>query len=543
MLMADFRNAVRALRKSPGFTIVAIGTIAIGIGANTALFSVYDRLVLNPVTIPDPASLVAIWTNSPQINLNAPALSWPRYEEIREHQTSFLSVGISAFDTFTLTGNGDPEQLNGLRVSASFFPTLGVLPALGRNFTPDEDVPNGPAVCVLSHELWATRFGARPSLVGQAITLNGQSWQVVGVMPPQLSPPFRQTQIFAPRVFEIAGLTPLQVQNGSGDTQPIARLKPGVTLAQSASDLAAISRGYGERFPARLDAGHTSEPHLFVDALVGPLQPTFYTLISAVSFVLLIACANVASLFLGRLTTRHKEIAVRQSLGATRARVVRQFVVESLVFSAAAGAVGILLAMWALSAIQSVVASQLPPNTLLALNWRALVFTGGITLITSILVGVAPALQASRTPLVEMLKDRARGSSSERGGRFRATLIVAEVALSVVLLVGSSLLLISLVRLQGTSPGFEARGAAAAVVAVPIERYRTVAQRVQFFNEVIDRLAAQPRVPSAPVALGLPLSGFNPRSPYAVVRRPIPSPTQRPIANLPIVSDDYFSLM
>ncbi len=543
MLMADFRNAVRALRKSPGFTIVAIGTIAIGIGANTALFSVYDRLVLNPVTIPDPASLVAIWTNSPQINLNAPALSWPRYEEIREHQTSFLSVGISAFDNFTLTGNGDPEQLNGLRVSASFFPTLGVLPALGRNFTPDEDVPNGPAVCVLSHELWATRFGARPSLVGQAITLNGQSWQVVGVMPPQLSPPFRQTQIFAPRVFEIAGLTPLQVQNGSGYTQPIARLKPGVTLAQSASDLAAISRGYGERFPARLDAGHTSEPHLFVDALVGPLQPTFYTLIGAVSFVLLIACANVASLFLGRLTTRHKEIAVRQSLGATRARVVRQFVVESLVFSAAAGAVGILLAMWALSAIQSVVASQLPPNTLLALNWRALVFTGGITLITSILVGVAPALQASRTPLVEMLKDRARGSSSERGGRFRATLIVAEVALSVVLLVGSSLLLISFVRLQGTSPGFEARGAAAAFVAVPIERYRTVAQRVQFFNEVIDRLAAQPRVTSAAVALGLPLSGFNPRSPYAVVGRPIPSLTQRPIANLAIVSDDYFSLM
>jgi predicted permease len=543
MLMADVRNAIRSLRKSPGFTIVAISTIAIGIGANTALFSVYDRLVLNPVTIPDPASLVAIWSNNPQININAPAASWPRYEDIRAHQTTFTSVGISAFDNFTLTGNGDPEQLNGQRISASFFPTLGIRPALGRNFTPDEDLPNGPAVCLLSHELWTTRFGARPGIVGEAITLNGQSWQVVGIMPPQLSPPFRQVQIFSPRVFEIGGLTPLQVQNGSGYAQPIARLKSGVTLAQAAGDLAAISRGYQERFGGKLDASFRSEPHVFVDALVGPLQPTFYTLIGGVSFVLLIACANVASLFLGRLTMRQKEIAVRQSLGATRARLVSQLMVESLVFSCAAGAAGVLLAMWALSAIQSVVATQLPPNTLLTLNWRALAFTGGATLLTSVLVGLAPALHASRTPLVEMLKDRARGSSGQRGGRFRATLIIAEVALSIVLLVGSSLLLMSFVRLQNTSPGFEAKGAAAAFVAVPAARYGTLAQRAQFFNDVIERLAAQPQVTSAAVALGLPLSGFNPRSPYSVAGRPIPPLPQRPIANLAIVSDNYFALM
>ena len=543
MLMSDVRNAVRALRKSPGFTIVAISTIAIGIGANTALFSVYDRLVLNPVTIPDPSSLVAIWSNNPQVNINAPAASWPRYEEIRAHQTTFASVGISAFDNFTLTGNGDPEQLNGQRVSASFFPTLGVLPALGRNFTPEEDLPNGPTVCILSHELWTTRFGARASLIGQTITLNGQSSQVVGVMPPHVSPPFGQVQIFTTRVFDIGGLTPLQVQNGSGYAQPIARLKPGVSLAQAAGDLDTISRGYQERFAAKLDASFRSEPHLFVDALVGPLQPTFYTLIGGVSFVLLIACANVASLFLGRLTTRQKEIAMRQSLSATRARIVTQFLVESFVFSGAAGAACVLLALWALSAIQSVVASQLPPNTLLALNWRALAFTGGITVVTSVLVGLAPALQASRTPLVEMLKDRARGSSGGRGGRFRATLIVAEVALSVVLLVGSSLLLMSFVRLQNTSPGFEAKGAAAGFVAVPAGRYGTLAQRVQFFNDVIDRLAAQPQVTSAAVALGLPLSGFNPRSPYSVAGRAIPPLPQRPIANLAIVSDNYFALM
>jgi len=240
--MSDFKNAVRALRKSPGFSIVAVLTIAVGIGANTALFSVYDRLVLNPVTIPAPSSLVAIWVNNPQLNFNAPAVSWPRYEEIRSQNRSFASVGISAFDNFTLTGNGDPEQLNGQRVSATFFPTLGIMPLVGRNFTTDEDQANGPSVCIISHELWQTRFGGRATLVGEAITLNGQPWQVVGIMPPRLTAPFGQVQVFAPRVFEVGGLTPIQVQNGAGYAQPIARLRPGVSQQQAQSELAGAGR-------------------------------------------------------------------------------------------------------------------------------------------------------------------------------------------------------------------------------------------------------------------------------------------------------------
>ena len=336
--MSDFRAAIRALQKSPAFTLVAVITIAVGIGANTTLFSVYDRLVLNPVTLPRPSSLVAIWTNNTQLNFNAPALSWPRYEDIRDHARSFASVGISAFDNFTLTGNGDPEQLNGQRVSATFFPTLGILPARGRNFTADEDTPNGPAVCIISHELWQTRFGGREQIVGENITLNGQPWQVVGIMPPRLTAPFGQVQLFAPRVFEIGGLTAMQIQAGAGYSQPIARLKPGVSLQQAAIELVALDRSYKERFASRLDANNTSQPRPYVAALVGNLEPAFYTLIGAVSFVLLIACANVASLFLGRLTARHKEIAIRQSLGATRAQVVRQFLIESLVFSLVAGA-------------------------------------------------------------------------------------------------------------------------------------------------------------------------------------------------------------
>ena len=354
-----------------GFSLVAILTIAVGIGANAAMFFVYDRLGLHTITITDPSSLVAIWTNNPQLNFNAPAVSWPRYEMVRRQAQSFRSIGISAFDNLTLTGNGEPEQLNSQRVSASFLPTLGILPALGRNFTEDEDLPNGPAVCILSHELWQTRFGGRATLVGETIVLNGQPWEVVGIMPPRLSPPFAQVQIFAPRVFEVGGLTPVQVQNGAAYAQPIARLRPGVSLRQAASELAAISRVYHEQEGARLDATSTSEPQAFVASLVGNLEPTFYTLLGAVSFVLLIACANVASLFLGRLTARHKEIAVRQALGATRVQVVKQFLIESLTFSCAAATLGTILALWALSAIQSIVSSQLPPNATVDLNWRA----------------------------------------------------------------------------------------------------------------------------------------------------------------------------
>jgi predicted permease len=540
--MSDLKAAVRALRKSPGFTIVAVFTIAVGIGANATLFSVYDRLVLNPVTLPSASTLVAIWVSNPQLNFNAPALSWPRYEEIRRGARTFSSIGISAFDNFTLTGNGDPEQLNGQRVSATFLPTLGIMPARGRNFTEAEDLPNGPAVCIISHELWQTRFGGG-AILGRAIVLNGQPWEVVGVMPPRLSPPFAQVQVLAPRVFEVGGLTAMQVQNGAGYAQGIARLRPGATLEQADSELTAIGRQSKEQVPTRLDADNRTVPLRYIDSLVGNLQPAFYTLIGAVSFVLLIACANVASLFLGRLTARHKEIAVRQSLGATRARVVGQLLVESLVFSTAAGGVGVLLALWALSAVQTMIAAQLPPNTALTLDARALVFTIVVTLATAVLVGVAPSMHASGDRLVETLKDSARGSTTERAGRFRATLIVSEVALSVVLLVGSSLLLVSFLRLQRTPPGFEPAGAATAFVGVPLTRYPTPAQQGAFFNHVIEQLRAQPQVTDAAAAIGLPLSGFNPRSPYSVAGRPVPPLPKRPIAGLGIVSDEYFRLM
>lgn len=541
--MSDFKFAFRALLKTPGFTLVAVLTIAVGIGANTALFSVFDRLVLNPVTVPNPSSLVAIWTTNPQLNFNAPAVSWPRYEEIQRHARSFASLAISAFDNFTLTNNGDPQQLQGLRVSASFFPTLGVNVARGRNFTAEDDLPNGAAVVILSHALWQAQFGGRDSIIGETVQLNGQPWEVVGILPPRLSNPYSQPQIFAPRVFDVAGLTPLQVRTGAGYAQPIARLKPGVSREQAGAELAAISKRYAQQFASHLDANNLSEARGFVDALVGNLRPTFYTLLGTVTFVLLIACANVASLFLGRLVARHKEIAVRQSLGATRRAIIRQFLAESLLFSVTAGVVGVLLGLWSLAAIESTFGPQLPPGTELSLDWRALAFTAGVTLLSAVLVGLAPAWQASRAQLAEVLKDASRGSSGARGGQFRAALIVAEVALSVILLVGSTLLLLSFLRLQRTPPGFEPKGVAAAFVGVPLNRYATPAAQAQFFGDVIERLKQDPRVTDAAAVIGLPLSGFNPVSPYSVGGRPILPLSQRPLAGLGIVSEGYFKAL
>jgi predicted permease len=538
------RYALRSLLKSPGFTLVAVLTIAVGIGANTALFSIFSRLVLNPVTLPQPSSLVAIWTVNQSLNFNAPAVSWPRFELLRDRATSFSSFADSAFDSFTLTGNGEPLQLNALRVTANFFQTLGVLPAKGRAFTAEEDLPNGAAVVILSHEVWQTQFAGRQSIVGETIQLDGQPYEVVGIMPPRLTNPFSATQVFVPRVFEPAGLTPQQVQNGAGYTQPIARLKSGVTLDQAAAELASLSRAYAEEFSTKLDANNISEPRLFTETLVGNLRPTFYLLLGAVGFVLVIACANVASLFLGRLSARHKEIAVRQSLGATRGAIVRQFLVESLLFSAIAGTLGVLIAQWSLSAVQSIIATQIPPNTTLSLDLGALAFTLGVTVLSALLVGFVPAIQASKSDLVETLKDAGRGSpGGVKGKKFRSTLVVVEVALSVVLLVGSSLLLLSFLRLQRTPPGFDAKGVAAAFVGVPTGRYKTDAERAQFFVDVIERLEATPRVKAAGAVIGLPLSGNAPLSPYSVSGRPILPLAQRPLAGLRIVSDNYFQLL
>ncbi|HWA26454.1 MAG TPA: ABC transporter permease [Lacunisphaera sp.] len=535
-------HALRSLLKTPGFTIVAVLTIAIGIGANTTLYSIFDRLMLNPVSLPDSGRLYALWAVNNERGFVAPALSWPRYEEIRRQATSYESLANSSFDSHTLTGNGEPEQLTVLRVTASFFPTLGLKPAQGRNFTAAEDQPNGPAVAILSHEFWQTRFGGRASLVGENIMLSGRPHEVIGIMPPRLTNPIATVQVFVPRVFETAGLTAMQVQVGAGYSQPVGRLKPGITAEQANAELIALSRAYKEQFATRLDADNQIEARLLSDTLVSGIRPTMRMLLGAVVFVLLIACANVANLFLSRLSGRHKEIAVRQSLGASRGMIIRQFLGESLAFSLLAGAAGVVLAYWALAAIQRVVSAQLPPNVELNMSGLALAGTLAVTLAVSVLIGLFPALQASQPDLVDALKDASRGNAGgPRSRHFRAILIVVEVALSVIMLIGSGLLLQSFLKLQRTPPGFDPAGLASAFVGIPAQRYATPEAQERFFADVIERLQAAPQVKSAAAVIGLPLSGFLPQAPYTVgTAAALPLP-QRPLAGLRIVSEDYFA--
>jgi predicted permease len=542
--MRDLRYAARSLLKSSGFSLVAILTIAIGIGANTALFSTFNTLVLHPQSFPQSDQLVRLWANNAGVGLNAPAMSWPRYEFIRDHQRSFSSVSVAAFTGYTITRDGaDPEQANTVAVTESFFPTLGVVPVYGRNFTREEDTPSGPRVVIISYEYWQRAFGGRASAVGDRLTLNGNPYTIVGITPPALSTPYRTVLLYVPRPFEGNGLTLPQVLTGGGYLGATARLKPGITLEQASSEVAVLSRDYRAAFPDKLDAKNDTVVKTFAEELVGNIRPTFYLLLGAVGLVLLIACANVASLFLGRLSARHREIAVRLALGATRRQLVGQFFAESALFSVVAGAAGLLVASWALAAIQRLAGTQLPPGVVLRLDARALVFTVGVSLCTALLVGLLPALQASRGNLSAVLNDSTRGSSGASSARFRSMLIVGEVTLSVVLLVLSGLLLVSFVRLQRAPPGFNPQGVATSLINLPASRYATGTQQADFYDQLLERLETQPQVKRAAIVVGLPLSGIQPRSPYAVAGRPIPPLRERALASLDIVSDHYFDTM
>ncbi len=539
--LRGIRGALRGLRRSRAASAVAIVTMTAAIAANTAIFSVYDQFVLNPVTMPNPDSLVAVWFNNPERNVSSPSISIPRYEELRASARSFSAIGLSAFDSFTLTGSGDPRLLTGLRVSASFFHTLGVMPAVGRAFTDAEDVPNGPPVCIISAELWQTQFGGRP-LVGETIELNGASWQVVGIMPPQLTVPFRQVHVFAPRVFEVGGLTRAQIDAGATYAQAIARLRPDTSLEQARAELAAFSRGYRERHPTKIDAGNTTEPRPFVAALVSNVAPTMYTLLGASVCVLLIACANVTALFVSQLLKRRRDLALRLCLGATRSRLIGDFLIESLAIAACACVAGTGLAMAALTALQAAFATQLPPNVTFALNGRALLFAMAVAVVTALLTGLWPAVQSSRHEVIQHLKDGARGSSREGAHRSRQALVVAEVALSVALLIGAALLLGSFLRLQRADGGFESEGVAASFVALPAARYATPARQIQFFDDVVAALQAEPGVTGATVALALPV-GSGLRTPYAIAGRPAPPGGQLPLVSMNVVGHQYFALL
>ncbi len=529
--MKDFRYALRQLLRQPGFTILAVVALALGIGANTVLFSAVNTLFLRPLSYPHPEQLVRVWGSFPERGLDRANVSWPRFTSWRDQQQTFSEFSAQSFTGFTLTGRGDPQNLNGVRVTENFFRALGVQPLLGRVFNPDEDRPGGANVAVLSHAFWQKQFGGDQSILGQALTLNGTPFTVIGIMPPSLKFPFQQQHLFIPRVFEQEGLPPDMIERGTGYLTILGRMKPGVGRAQAEEQMRIIDRRYQTANPEKVDAKAGISCISYHEDLVGPQRPMMLTLFAAVGCVLLVGCANVANLLLARFTGRRKEIAIRTALGATRARIVFQFLAESVLTAAIAGVLGVLLAIWGLDLLKKVAENFLPRSREISLDVNVLLFAVGLSLITGIILGLVPALHASRGDPIDSLKDSSRGSTGRQAGRLRAGLLVAEVALSLVLVVGAVLLVDSFRRLQNVDPGFRAAGVTTFFLGLPPGSYPDIERQGLFFQNAIEKLKALPGVTHVSGGSLLPASdNGNTRSPAAVEGRPVPPVSDRTIA-------------
>ncbi len=533
---------MRSLLRSPGFTAVAVLTLGVALGACTALFSVLQAVVLRPLPYPNPDTLVSVWALQPARNLQAPAVSWDKYLAFRERRDVFAELSLSAGIAFTLTeGKGDPEQVLGQQVSANFLPVLGLAPVRGRNFLPEEDRAGAAPVALISQRLWRTRFGSDPAIVGRVIRLDGVAREVIGLLPDPLPVPFLNTDVLVTQARELPYLQPQQ-RDTAVFHQAIGRLAPGVTLAQASARVGELARQFGTANPGKLDAANANELRTLAQQVVGNLGGIFWALAGAVAAVLLIACANIANLFLARVSARRKEIAVRLSLGATRATIIRQFLGESLALTVASSALGLLLASWSLHGIQTLAGPQLPRAAEIGLDPVVFAFAVALALVGSVLVGLYPALQASRTDVGTVLKDTARGAIGGTAAKsFRGMLVIGQVALSLCLLICAGLLVLSFVRLQSVHPGFDPAGRAYGTINLPAAKYSTPELVRDFYARAQARLRAAPDFARAALTANLPLAGGGFFSPYLVQGRPVVPFSERPLATISNISADYFA--
>jgi predicted permease len=530
------RDAVRQLRTSPSFTLVAVVGLALGIGANVALFSVVNSVFLRPLPYHEPNRLVRLASTDQENGFTRVGFSYPRFLEVQQRQQVFSDVALFTDDAFTLTGRGDPEQVLALHASAALLPTLGLQPSIGRNFTSEEDGPGGARVVLISQQMWRRRFNHDGSLLGQALILNGASYAIIGVLPDAASAfPFHQRQIWVPRPGDTFAQS--QLQGGSYFFWATARLRPGVSLDQAREAMNVIAAGYRAQHPGNVDARSTIELVPLLDDAVGAQRESYLLLFGTVACVLLIACANIANLLLARFAGRRREIAARCALGASRGDVVRQLLSESLLLAVLGGTVGLLLAHWALSALVAVGGDLIPRVAEIRLDPIALGFTLVATLATGLAIGLLPAMQASRVNVLEWLKEAGPGSIGS-GRHLRAGLLVVEVSVSLVLLIGTGLLLTSFARLQRVDPGFEPEGVFTAEIALP-PRYSGV-RRVEFYEQFHHRLETLPGISSAALSDRVPLTGGLTPTVVAVAGRPIPPLSERATATRHLVSPRYF---
>jgi putative ABC transport system permease protein len=533
----------RSIVRNPRSYVAAALTLATGIGAVVGMFSVYNALVLDPMRVPRPQELVAITAANPSIPNVPAALSWIRFDNNLRRARAFRNIAAYDLDSASFVAPGQPpEQLAVLRVSQQFFDVLEIQPQLGRTFTPDEDLPNGPDVCILSHEMWQSRFGGR-AMVGTTLNLNGRAVEVVGILPARFTQPWSGQQLFVPRLFETSTLLPENVQGGSSYLSVIARLSPAISVQQAQAELDGLAADYAVSFAGRTDAANGTAVAPFLEGLVAGQRQTLGILLGAVAAVLLVACANASTLFLGRLLSRQRETAVRQGLGASRARIVRQFLLESLGLTLVAGVLGIAIAWGILRAVTVWLGAAQPAPTVLAIDERALGVAALTVIATAVLVGLLPAMYVTR-PAMTPLATFGRGASTTPSARrVRALLVVGEVALSCLLLIGAALLIASLFRLQRANPGFDVHGTAAGLVTLSQDRYPTPERQAAFATDAVDRLLQVPGVLGAAAVFGLPLGDEFSFHQYVVAGRPVPPPSERQRAGIRLVTEGYFDLM
>lgn len=537
----DIRYALRQLTKSPGFTLVAVIGLALAIGANAALFSVVHSVFLRPLPYHEPDRLVRLSSTDESRDVQRLGFSYTRFLTVQQQPDVFSSLAFSAPNAFTLTERGDPEQLIALHASASLLPTFGLEPAVGRNFTADEDRPGGERVALISHGFWRQRFNGERSAIGQTLKLDGVLHTIVGVLPEAATAaPLDDIQVWVPRPAEVPYLVPSQLNGGGYFFQVIARLAPGVSLAQADEAMQLTAAAYRAQYPSNVDATSRIELVSLLDDVVQDARQSYLLLFGAVGCVLLVACANISNLLLARFAARRKEIAARFVLGASRADIVRQLLAESLSVAILGGALGLLLAQLALKAIVALGADLIPRAAEIALDPIAVIFTIIVTLFTGLAIGLLPALQASSLHVREALNESSRGSTGT-GRRLRGALLVAEVALSLVLLIASGLLLTSFSRLQQVEPGFQPDGVFTAQLVLPPQRY-TGADLVAVYDRLYERLSALPGITSAALTDRVPLTGGRSPAPVAVSTRPVPL-SERPYANRHLVSPRYFETL
>jgi putative ABC transport system permease protein len=542
-LLKDMRYAVRTLLKSPGFTAVAVLALALGIGANTAIFSVVKAVLLSPLPYPDPERLVWVREINPGADILDEPASAPDYNDWRTEGRSFEGVAAYGYAGGTITdGDREPERVAGLSTSANFFQVVGVAPALGRGFLPGEDATGKNRVVVISHALWERRFGANPNAVGQTITISGNPHTIVGVAPASFKTPVpgpKPPDLWFPIAFNFD-----ESRRRSDFLNVFGRLKEGATVEQARAELEGIAARLAQEHPGT-NAGWTVKVEPLHERVVGNVRQALWVLMGVVGFLLLIACANVANLLLARAAGRRQEIAVRTALGAGRGRLVRQFLTESLLLGLAGGALGLVLAAWGVELLVALSPGNIPRLEEVGLDARVLAFTFGVSALTGVVFGLLPALSASKTDLSVSLKEGgSRGATAGAGARrLRSALVVSEIAITVVLLAGAGLMIRSFNAVQSVNPGFRPEHIMTFDFALPMTKYKEEPQRAAFFEQLTTRAAALPGVERAAVVDSLPLSGSGSVLGFVIEGQPPLPPEKVQDADFFSVTPDYFDVM